>query len=1171
MAVRLALLGLPRLVVDGEDVAVTWARRTLGLLTYVFTAPGPCSRDNVACALWPDDDVEAAQANLRRNLNLLRGLLPAVTEDWLSTKHGAIEFRHDRADTDVAQFQAALAAGDAAGAVRAYGGDFAASSDDAWVVTARERLRARFHTALAGLAHSEFSARHFDAALAHARRIAADEPFREDVARRIIAIRYAMGDRPGALLEYDRFARGLRTEMNVEPMPETAWLRDVIVRGEPLPFAPDAEPLPFAPDTSSRQGPSGSMRPRLLPFTGREAALDQLAAAWDAACAGHGCAVFVRGEAGIGKTRLIAEFLERFAAGSARILCGTTSSPESRPYEAILAAFGQAAPFVPALDLDAVWLADIAALVPGIAARTGALAPRAPLPADREAARLFESFARFAGAVARGRPTAIVLEDLHWAQTGSLEAIRYLAGRLRALRILLLLTFRSDEEHAVSKLERELCTAGNAHAIALARLTTAQTLNLLESAQPPVVERAAEELAARSEGHPLFLTELLRDDPASRETRTGGIGELVRARLARCHPEAALLARIAAVCGPTFDIDMLGAAAGWDDGLLVDRLAELLARQFIRATAAYERGSYAFSHSLIHAAVLTTADEREQRRIHRIAARVLEARAQGQVHDVDIARHWAAAGEGQRAAEAYVRAAQASLAAHARDEAAQLATQGLALTGDPALRRTLVTLRIEANIWRTAVDALHSDVEMLRALAHDLDVEARFDAALIAWRVEETCGDVRSRLRAADALRALIDADSSPLHAARVASVDANNALASGNIPEAIDYGRDAAARFAACGSIRDELHERLIVANALIRQGRLDEAERELGASEPEILAFDDPALTAYYWYVRSTVAHARRDGAGMIPPSRRVVDLSRAIGDRSMEAAGLLMIAAAYQNLSQLSRALRELDAIEEIYASIGAQAQLDKATVNRASTLLQIGRIDEAAVLLRELHAETHHAVTREAAYYAALNLGCAMFAGAQHEAAQKYGREALRRARDMSSEAFAALALGDLGTTDVALGNVAEGLAELREAIEINRRLDRLPVLAHDLARASTAEPLPRDGAAHARAALAIVEADSERIALAAEILNRCAGAFERDGDAGAADYCRRRGREIVVARLHALEGDDRAFYFALPWHRSLFEAGTTIDDLIGLGSHAPAAPVESSPARPKRSA
>jgi tetratricopeptide (TPR) repeat protein len=159
------------------------------------------------------------------------------------------------------------------------------------------------------------------------------------------------------------------------------------------------------------------------------------------------------------------------------------------------------------------------------------------------------------------------------------------------------------------------------------------------------------------------------------------------------------------------------------------------------------------------------------------------------------------------------------------------------------------------------------------------------------------------------------------------------------------------------------------------------------------------------------------------------------------------------------------------------------------------------------------------------------------------ALRFHREALALARGLSSDGHAAIALGDLGAAEIAAGRSAAGLARLREAIAINRRLGRNAVLAHDLARAAGAEGDPAKGAAHARGALALVEADPDGVALAPEILNRCAEAFARAGDLAASEFCRRRAGELLATRLDALDEGDRAHYLALPWHASLVKIGS----------------------------
>jgi tetratricopeptide (TPR) repeat protein len=340
-----------------------------------------------------------------------------------------------------------------------------------------------------------------------------------------------------------------------------------------------------------------------------------------------------------------------------------------------------------------------------------------------------------------------------------------------------------------------------------------------------------------------------------------------------------------------------------------------------------------------------------------------------------------------------------------------------------------------------------------------------------------------------------------------------------------------------------------IFVARLLVRQGRIDDAHELLVAIESRVVSLDDPATAIEYWYARCAIPNTRRDGLRTLEAARRVAELAVAVGDRLMEGHAALLRGCAYQHTSELTRAMREFDRADEIYRAIGSSTSIQSIRNNRASTLFQIGRITESAALLRTQYDELKAAGSNESIYFAASNLGCALLADGRIDEALGLQSEALDLARAMNSDGFAALALGDLGAAEIAAGHAAAGLAHLHEAIALNRRLDRTAVLAHDLARAAGAEPRPADGAAHARGALAIVEADPSAIALAPEILNRCAHAFERAADTAAAAYCRRKARAIVAARLRLLEDHDRDFYLAIPWHASLFDAGVRCADII----------------------
>jgi tetratricopeptide (TPR) repeat protein len=631
------------------------------------------------------------------------------------------------------------------------------------------------------------------------------------------------------------------------------------------------------------------------------------------------------------------------------------------------------------------------------------------------------------------------------------------------------------------------------------------------------------------------------------------------------------LAQIAAVCGATFDLELLSQTAGWDDGPLIDGLAELLQRQFIRSTAAHERGGYAFSHALIHASVLETLDERARRRTHRLAARVLESRAAGTIDAAEIARHWAAAGDAQRAAAAYAHAARGSLAANARTEAAALATRGLQFATDPQVRYDLIETRIAANRRQAPVDVLRADVDLLRQVAQTLDDNARFEAARAAFEVEELSGDSASRSAAMEQLHRYCDGASASVRGAQIADAQARHDALRERFSDALAHARDASARYAACGKPREALAMSIFVARVLVNQIRLDDALAVVTSVESQIVTLDDPVLSIDYWYVRGIIPSRRRDPAAALHAAKMLHDLARSVGDRIMEGHAAVLRSAAYSHLSQLSQALRELDAAEEIFTSIGVSAFAEVTRNNRASILLQIGRVDEATLILREQYADARATGADDSLYFAASNLGCAMLASDPVDEALRLQREALAIARSLESDGHAALALGDLGAAEVAAGDPVAGSAHLREAIAINRQLNRTAVLAHDLARAACAESDVDAAAAHARGALAIVEADPTQIALAPEILHRSAIALERAADRSAAAFCMRRARELLAERLAALDTADRKLYVALPWHAALSEPQEAAMQLApGRNNASAAATASSRYANPARS-
>jgi hypothetical protein len=592
---------------------------------------------------------------------------------------------------------------------------------------------------------------------------------------------------------------------------------------------------------------------------------------------------------------------------------------------------------------------------------------------------------------------------------------------------------------------------------------------------------------------------------------------------------------------------LLRAVMGWSDGTLIDGVAELLDRQFIRSTATYEGGSYTFTHALVREAIAEATSPGERQHVHHIVARALESRASDDRHAVEIAAHWAAANEPERAARAYAKAARASLSAQARDEAALLASAGAALTHDVRLRFALVQLRIEANLQRAQTQILDDDVALATALAAELHENDRYTAVLLAHRVADIHADVATRRARVRALVQFRDDAAAPLRAAQIADAEAQTALATGDFPGALEAAGRASERYREVGAFDDELRALLFAARVHGRVGEPSTAEALLAPLEARVEASADLGIVMDYWFARTQVGLVRYDAAAMLYATGHWHSAALKAGDRIMEAKATKMASSAHAIAGRLTHALREGERASAIYAALGVEKDLRLIRNNTAWQLLQLGRIAEATAILRDNLRYARAERLLEYEYCTVNNLGLALLAGGAVAEACELQRRALALAEQLDSDFFMANAIGDLGDALATSGELAEGLAKLREAAAISERLRLSPRRAHDLARAAHWDESPRSAAADARAALAILEADSEQIWNRPEILWYCAVAFERAADWGAQAYVLRRGRELLDERIAAIEDpDDRRAFCALPYHAALLAVAAQSD-------------------------
>lgn len=678
------LFGHLEIALDGAPFALATPRKSLQVLAYLLLHRGvPVSREYLAFLLYPDDEESAARAKLRATLSELPKILPRPVDRYVTIDTEKIGWC-SAADIwiDVDAFEAASRQSSSLDkAIDLYSGDLLPEIYDDWLDVIRERYRNAYLRCLSERISQARRQANLTLAIELARRMLAVDPWREDVVRRIIAMRYESGDAAGALNEYAGFAQRLGAEMRAEPMAETVAVAERVRRGQAM-----------ADDDGETERLTTAAASAMLPFVGRRDEMDRLLESWSRVTRGRGSCAFVGGEAGIGKSRIVYELTHAVEEVGGRVLVGGTSSPEAVPYESVVNALRSALPLVVSLK-PSVGLACVAALVPEIRARA-ALPAVARLDAESERIRLFDSLFRCIADLAAPRPVLLVLEDLHWAQPASIELLEFLLRRIAVVPVMVVVTYRDDETprlHALHRVRREARAAAGGESLFLSPLSVAD-VEELRTTLPDLRDRPADALVAASHGNPLFLTQLVTDVRDGEPAVAASLQAAVERRVERLSERARTVVEIAACIGDRFSHDAVREVSAWDESELSDALDELLDRRIIREAGGRGFLEYAFTHQLVFETIARGVSPREAAIRRRRVARVLEELYPERASELSatLAGHYECAGDIENALRCYLEAVARSIDIGALQEARVLCDRALALATDSAARAGLL-------------------------------------------------------------------------------------------------------------------------------------------------------------------------------------------------------------------------------------------------------------------------------------------------------------------------------------------------------------------------------------------------------------------------------------------------------------------------------------------------
>ena len=419
-------------------------------------------------------------------------------------------------------------------------------------------------------------------------------------------------------------------------------------------------------------------------FVGRKAQLEELVRASREAAEGQPALVLLGGDSGVGKTRLIGELEKQLAGEGALVLRGEAveQADGELPFAPITSALR---PLVRARDpafeaLSPGSRAELAALLPGLEQTDARSGPRDDPSAQL---RLFEALLELLDVIGERQPLVLILEDVHWADRSTRTFVAFLARSLRDERLLVVLSYRTDEvhrRHPLRPLLAELERLEHVRRIGLEPFDRAELTQVLADILdarpgPALVER----LFSRSEGNALYTEELLAAGLDGRGATPQSLRQAFLLRIERLSPDAQQAARAIAV-GRRLDEPMIAAVTGIEPPQLQGALREAVAEQVLVAPD----DRLMFRHALLREALYDDLLPGERGDLHHALARMLESRCvdndeQEAELAASIAGHYAAAGDQPAALRATVRAALAARDVHAYGEAADLAERALEL------------------------------------------------------------------------------------------------------------------------------------------------------------------------------------------------------------------------------------------------------------------------------------------------------------------------------------------------------------------------------------------------------------------------------------------------------------------------------------------------------------
>ena len=628
-----------------------------------------------------------------------------------------------------------------------YRGDFMAgfslrdsTTFDEWQFYQTEGFRQDFAAVLEKLVSGYCSQERYKDALPHAKNWLTLDPLHESVHRELMRLYTRLGQRSAAIRQYQECERVLTEEIGLKPDEDTILLFNKIKDGQELPPPEDQSTQHVSSQTTISQTrthqqtfPRTQKQIEQVDLVGRESELRAASELWRQTLIGHGQTLLISGEAGIGKTRLVSELIQHVEISGGRALVGGCFMEGGIPYTPIRQIVREIArsklygdlqsenllpdfvipallTLVPELQLPITEIHSPASAVDKTCEEEDDLNGKGKGPPP-EQQLLFENLGIFFRTLSDLTPLLLVMEDVQWADSGTIQLIQHLARHTRQARMMILVTFRNvtpEEAPFLHKIMLDLNREQIATHLNLPRLGYAETGELLYAIfSEEITPDFLDGIYSETEGNPFFIEEVCKalvesgkvyyqdgkwHSPSMEEL---GIPQNVRVaiqlRVSALPAKSQEALNMAAILGREFDFDTLvstmeGLASdtliGYEE-TLIEALENAEQAQLIDELSEDQGGTFTFVHTLIASTLVDSLRALPRRQLHRRAASAIQKQ-----HPDDfeaLAYHYMQAGEEINAVKYLLLAADRARVLHTHQEAIngyQLALSIMKESGD---------------------------------------------------------------------------------------------------------------------------------------------------------------------------------------------------------------------------------------------------------------------------------------------------------------------------------------------------------------------------------------------------------------------------------------------------------------------------------------------------------